>query len=73
MVTASSSQRVTVYNTNTSEVVWFDTFAGNVTTAKFSNDGKLLAVGQMGSDTIKIYNVPGFLSNTSFSAGHGTS
>lgn len=57
---------------STSNVVWFDTFTADVTTAKFSKTGKWLGVGQMGSDTIKIYNVPTFTLNISFSAEHTT-
>lgn len=58
---------------STSNVVWFRTFSNMVTTAKFSHDGKFLAVGQANDDTINIYNVPAFTFRNSFRAEHGNS
>lgn len=73
IVTGSKSQRVTVISVYSSNVVWFDTLSSDVTTTKFSKTGKWLGVGQMGSDTIRIYNVPSFTLNMSFSAEHSSS
>lgn len=70
-MTGSTSNRVTVISFATSNVVWFDTLSDDVTTAKFSKNGKLLAVGQVGDDTIRVYNVPAFTLNATFRAEHG--
>lgn len=50
--------------------MWSATYSGKVFTAKFSKNGKWLAVGLEGSDVINIYNVPSFTLNMTFNAGH---
>lgn len=73
IVTAAASGKLSVLSFATSNVVWSDTLSNDVYTAKFSKNGKWLGVGQMSTDNIRIYNVPSFTLNMSFSAGHGSS
>lgn len=69
-MTGSAAKRVSVISFATSDIVWSATYSGKVFTAKFSKNGKWLAVGLEGSDDINIYNVPSFTLNMTFNAEH---
>lgn len=71
IVVGSDSKRVTVLSSITSNVVWFADFSNAVTTCKFGNLGRHLAVGFAGDDTVRIYNVPSFTPFATFRAQHG--
>jgi WD40 repeat protein len=71
IVVGSDSKRVTVISFITSNVVWFQSFSNIVTTCKFGNTGKYLAVGFSGDDTVRIYNVPSFTPLSNWRAQHG--
>lgn len=61
-----------MFSAVTSNALWFTTLSDDVTTVKFSKSGNWLGVGQANSDTVRIYNVPAFTLNQSFSAGHSS-
>jgi WD40 repeat protein len=63
-----ASNGVTVYQFNTLNPIWSQSFAKAVNTAKFSKLGQYLAVGTNSNDTVFIYNVPGFTLNMSLPA-----
>lgn len=70
LVVGSNANRVTVFSSVTSNVLWFETFSNPVTSTKFSKSGKLLGVATENSDTVRFYNIPSFTLNNSFRVGH---
>ena len=73
IATGSSSNRVSIFNTKTYDVVWFETLSNDVLDVKFTHDGTQLGVTQNSTDTVKIYNISGSGEGTQVYSGDPTS